>query len=236
MSTNLAPTASGSAIVAALEAAYTDVRAHHPELPEVVFVTGTGLMGRSTKWGHFWRDRWVVEAREGAAVDTDALAAGRRPEVFIAGERLAQGAESVLETILHESAHALAVVRGVKATSRGGRYHNRRYLALAEEVGLCHPGPADKVFGWAHTSLTDATRERYAPTIARLQAGITVYLESPEAAAAAARPKQTGKSRNLLRAVCACAEPRVIRASRKVLESDPVICGRCMAPFTSDED
>ena len=221
MSTNLTPTTSGSAIVAALEAAYADVRARHPELPEVVFATGTGLMGR-----------WV-EAREGAVVDTDALAAGRRPEVFIAGERLAQGAESVLETILHGSAHALAVVRGVKATSRGGRYHNRRYLALAEEVGLCHPGPADKVFGWSHTELTDATRERYGSTIARLQDGITAYLESPEAAAA---PKRTGKSRNLLRAACACPEPRVIRASRKVLESDPVICGRCMAPFTADED
>lgn len=235
MSTNPNPTASGSAIVAALEAAYNDVRAHHPELPEVVFVTGTGLMGRSTKWGHFWRDRWV-EAREGAAVDTAALAAGRRPEVFIAGERLAQGAEQVLETILHESAHALAVVRGVKATSRGGRYHNRRYLALAEEVGLCHPGPADKVFGWSHTCITEAARERYAATIARLQDGITVYLESPEAAAAAETPKRTRKSRNLLRAACACPEPRIIRASRKVLESDPVICGRCMAPFTADED
>jgi len=234
MSTNLTPTTSGSAIVAALEAAYADVRARHPELPEVVFVTGTGIMGRTTKWGHFWKDRWV-EAREGAAVDTDALAAGRRPEVFIAGERLAQGAEQVLETILHESAHALAVVRGVKATSRGGRYHNRRYLALAEELGMCHPGPADKVFGWSHTCLTDATRERYATTIARLQDGITVYLESPEAAAAQT-PKRTGKSRNLLRAACGCPEPRVIRASRKVLESDPVICGRCMAPFTADED
>ena len=79
------------------------------------------------------------------------------------------------------------------------------------------------------------TRERDATTIARLQAGITVYLESPEAVAAA-EPKRTGKSRNLLRATCGCPDPRVIRASRKVLESDPVICGRCMAPFTADED
>src|SRR5690606_39663609 len=73
------------------------------------------------------------------------------------------------------------------------------------------PISAHKVFGWSHTCLTDAAREQYAATIARLQAGITVYLESPEAAAAA-RPKQTGKSRNLLRAVCACAE-QIGRAS-----------------------
>jgi hypothetical protein len=45
------------------------------------------------------------------------------PEVFVGGEGLIRGAASVLETLLHEAAHALAYVRDIKDTSRQGRYH-----------------------------------------------------------------------------------------------------------------
>ena len=38
--------------------------------------------------------------------------------------------------MLHEGAHALAVVRGVRDTSaEGNRYHNKRFVALAIEMG-----------------------------------------------------------------------------------------------------
>ena len=32
----------------------------------------------------------------------------------------------VLDTLLHEAAHALAAARGIKDTSRQGRYHNKK--------------------------------------------------------------------------------------------------------------
>jgi hypothetical protein len=42
--------------------------------------------------------------------------------------------------MLHEARPRLAHVRGVKDTSRGGKYHNKReFVALAAQLGL--PGP-----------------------------------------------------------------------------------------------
>jgi hypothetical protein len=42
--------------------------------------------------------------------------------------------------MLREAIHALAYVRGVKDTSRGGKYHNKReFVALAGELGLAWP-------------------------------------------------------------------------------------------------
>jgi hypothetical protein len=38
--------------------------------------------------------------------------------------------------MLHEAAHALAQVRGIKDTSRRGRWHNARFRALAEELRI----------------------------------------------------------------------------------------------------
>ena len=40
------------------------------------------------------------------------------PEVFVGDEGLARGPADVLGTLLHEAAHALADVRGIKDTSR----------------------------------------------------------------------------------------------------------------------
>jgi hypothetical protein len=62
--------------------------------------------------------------------------ADRLPEVFVGGEGLARGPAHVLATLLHEAAHALAHVRGIKDTPRQGRWHNARFKALAQEVGI----------------------------------------------------------------------------------------------------
>ena len=70
--------------------------------------------------------RWVtttIEERDG--------------ELFIAGELLAAGGRAVIEVMLHEAAHALAAARDIKDTSaEGDRYHNKRFVALAAELGL----------------------------------------------------------------------------------------------------
>jgi hypothetical protein len=95
----------------------------------VVVVTGTGLSSSAlhidAKWGHFGADHWVeghpTEEGQGAALDLST--ARRKPELFIAGECLAESPRQTLQTMLHEAVHALAHVRGVKDTSRGGKYH-----------------------------------------------------------------------------------------------------------------
>jgi hypothetical protein len=60
---------------------------------------------------------------------------------YDAGELLAGGGRAVLEVMLHKAAHALAVVRGVRDPSaESNRNHNKRFVALATEIG--QPGRA----------------------------------------------------------------------------------------------
>lgn len=59
------PAATGSSLIAALEHTWATIRRHHPDLPEVVFITGTGLRHTTAtsvdaKWGHFGAQRWVA--------------------------------------------------------------------------------------------------------------------------------------------------------------------------------
>lgn len=235
------PTNGGSHVVAALEGAYGDVRMVCPELPRAVtFVTGSGLTGHGLKWGHCAPDRW-----------RDALAHNRRPEVFIGGERLATGAELTLQTLLHECAHLLAIVRGVRDTSRGVRYHNGRFVELAGELGLTyeHPHP-DPGIGYSAVVLTDAARKLYGPTIARLADAITLSLDNPLDGLAGllggltspvglpgghggkVRGRApTGPNRNLMRFTCECEPPRILRMAPKVYELADVTCGECNERF-----
>ena len=60
------------------------------------------------------------------------------PESLIGESSSACGAELSFERLLHEAVHGIAAARGVRDTSRAGRYHNRRFLAIAEEMGLDH--------------------------------------------------------------------------------------------------
>jgi hypothetical protein len=117
-------------MVAALEAAWAAIRVRHPELPAVVLLLGAGSIGSpvgSLRLGHFAAMRWHT----GDGQDGERL-----PEVFVGGEGLKRGPVNVLGTLLHEAAHALAHIRGIKDTSRQGRWHNARFKALAEELGI----------------------------------------------------------------------------------------------------
>ena len=72
--------------------------------------------------------------------------------------------------MLHEAAHALATRRGIKDTSAAGnRYHNKRFVALAAELGLRGPDMPDKVTGWSDCTLTgQAAYDRYAELTAAI--------------------------------------------------------------------
>lgn len=56
----------------------------------------------------------------------------------------------VLGTLLHEAAHGVASTRGIKDTSRQGRYHNRRFAQLATELGIVVA--PDGARGWSATT------------------------------------------------------------------------------------
>lgn len=200
--------------MAALEAAWAEIRRRHAEVPEVVIITGSGSDARrrdELRLGHFAAGRW-----RGSALR------GELPEVFVGGEGLQRGAGAVLATLLHEAAHGLADARAIKETSRQGRYHNRRFKVLAEELGLeiaQAPG-----IGWSATSLPAATARSYARTLAALERAIRIY-RRPEAPAGS----RAGSANNPKPCLCGC--PRRIRVAPSVLAAGPILCGLCGEAF-----
>jgi len=106
------------------------------------------------------------DAADGADGEPSTGQPVRLPEVFIGGEGLVRGAADVLGTLLHEAAHALAHVRDIKDTSRQGRWHNAKFKALAEELGI--EVAKDPRIGWSPTAIPASTREEYAEVIDEL--------------------------------------------------------------------
>jgi hypothetical protein len=226
-----------SDLVAALEVAWSAIQRRHPEVPAVVVTLGAGSIGvpaGALKLGHFAARRWV--AREHAGDDAAGLA-----ELFVGGEGLSRGAESVLATLLHEAAHGLADVRGIKDTSRQGRYHNARYKALGEELGLTITQL--QTIGWSDTALAPGTTREYAAELDALAAALVAY-RHPEGQVPAGPGGSgpgggggSGKSgpgkrpKNGVVLVCGCSPPRRVRASVAVVEVGPIVCGVCDAEF-----
>lgn len=148
--------------------------------------------------------------------------------MFVGGEGLARGSAHVLATLLHEAAHALAHVRGIKDTSRQGRWHNARFKALAEELGI--EVSKDDRLGWSPTAIPTTTRETYAEVIAELGRVLRLF-RSVEITGGGKTSKPTPP------VSCRCG--RTIRVSRKVLAEAPILCGACGGEFTvqdSDSD
>jgi hypothetical protein len=195
-----------SLLVAALEHAWAVIRVRHPEVPEAVLVVASGGAGRRLKWGHFAAGRWQH-------------AGNHHPEVLVGGEGLARGAREVLATLLHEAGHGLADARRIQDTSR---YHNRRYAALARELGLevARVG----AIGWSVTTLPEATAAAYAEVLAELEDRLVLWRRQEMAGQAT--------SRNLL--VCVCGCPRRIRVAPSTLAAAPILCTACDLPFTPD--
>jgi hypothetical protein len=128
----------------------------------------------------------------------------------------------VLATLLHEAAHALAHVRGIKGTSRQGRWHNAKFKALAEELGI--EVTKDTKLGWSTTSLPTATRGAYAGAIAELGQALRL-IRAVEITGEGKKSKPTRP------AVCGCG--RKIRVSKTVLAAGPILCGACGTEFTT---
>jgi len=236
---------SGSEIIKALEVAWNAIVKKHPEVPNVVIITGSGLSGGNSKWAHFWRERWTGKDDKTA-----------RPEMFVAGERLACGAELTLQSMLHEAAHAVAYVRGEQDTSRGNRYHNSTFRKIAEELGLAYnqDTPA-KDIGFSAVELTEEAKVVYKKVIDDLDKAIRTYLDDPLISiltgittgggagyAGGNRIKRgtltTGTktpSRNNVKYVCGCEKPRVMRMAPSTFEAAPVICGACEKDFVESD-
>jgi hypothetical protein len=149
-------------IYAAVNDAFVSIRQRHPEIPNVMLVVGAsgkrpGASGLNL--GTFSPKSWESKTAE--------------HEIVISGESLKNGPADVLATLLHESAHALAEKRGIKDTSRQGRFHNKRFRELAEEVGI--EVEHSKTLGWSTTTLPPETAKLYRTEIANLKKALKGY-------------------------------------------------------------
>jgi hypothetical protein len=210
------PDGTASLLVASLEHTWSTIRSHHPDVPDAVLVVASGSEGKRLNLGHFAPHRWQVNGAD-------------RHEVLIGGEGLQRGPTEVLGTLLHEAAHGLAQARGVQDTSRGGRYHNRRYATLARELGL--DVASVKPIGWSTTTVPQPTASAYAGQLEELAAALVLWRRQEHRIGAGTR------SRNLLAAGCGCG--RRIRVAKATLAEAPILCGACQQPFGlagSDED
>lgn len=204
-----------SALVATLERAWAAVVTRHPEVPHVVVVVAAGSGGGrgELKLGHFAAARWEANG--------DQL-----PELLVGGEGLRLGPQEVLGTLLHEAAHGLGLARSIKNTSRGGRYHNKKYKALAEELGLDVAQTGS--IGWSDTSLRPATAAAYAATLTDIDQALVLWRR--------AEPRNNGRDRgrtSLLACTCSCEPHRRIRVAPATLDLGPIVCAVCRSPFAA---
>ena len=206
------PEGAASLLVAALERTWQTIRRRHSDVPEAVLVVASGSEGKRLNLGHFAPHRWHVNGAD-------------RHEVLVGGEGLHRGALEVLGTLLHEAAHGLAQARQVQDTSRGGRYHKRRYATLARELGL--EVASVKPIGWSATTVPETIAAAYAGQLEELQAALVLWRRQEHRIGTGTR------SRNLLACICACG--RRIRAAKATLAEAPILCGACEEPFEPAE-
>jgi hypothetical protein len=160
------------------------------------------------------------------------------PESLIGESSSACGHELSFERLLHEAVHGLAAARGVRDTSRAGRYHNRRFLTIAEELGLDHPEEPHPSSGFSLVTLSTEARKRYLATIDQLHRALKAHTAATSTDSSssfrgpAARHGSSGGGVRV-KAVCDCG--RNVRVVPSVLAQAPIMCGGCGKPFRIPE-
>lgn len=154
----------------------------------------------TTKGAYGWCTSWKAWKENGHSDDGYY-------EINICAEYLARPYDEVAETMLHEMVHLYDFENGVKDTSRGWTYHNKRYKEAAEAHGLIVEN--DEKYGWCKTSLTEGSKaivEQYMKKIGKTS--FDLYRAS------ASNGKKASKS-NSIKYVCPCCGI-IVRATKKV--------------------
>jgi DnaJ domain len=198
-----------SRLLKVLEDIWLEIRRWHPEIPPAVIIIASGTEGKQARLGHHAPGRWNVAGQQYA-------------EVMISGEGLRRTPHEVLGTLLHEAAHALAHERGIKDTSRQGRYHNRHFKTHAEELGLAVEH--DDRSGWSAAKITSTTEFAYAGQLRDLAQAMTMWRHGE-----ATTGPTTRRSTNLIAAACPCG--RSIRVAASTLAEAPITCQACDGDF-----
>ena len=193
------------------------LREREPQLPAVT-VNVVPTIGRTRAWLRYTPslgDTHVLQARP------DALA--HRPR-------------EVVCQVTHEAAHALAHALGVADTSKRGRYHNARFRALAEHLGLEWRGgnPPHDV-GYADMELPTEIGD-WETYLQEAAVGCGEWKNAvPERNTMPERntgPERSPRGRNSRpKAVCGCVPERPLWLSRTLLSARTVACTQCGEPY-----
>jgi hypothetical protein len=216
-----------SNLIASVEVLGQAIDKNHPELKkgETIYVVQSSP--RMTKLGHFAPGRWKTMSANGKG-DRDVHEVALVAEFLDRKAAGAAGDDNVAfdlaEVVLHEAAHALAHVRGVKTTSGGGRYHNSAYLGVAEEIGLAVSKTAS--YGYSQTALLSETKTKYRKEIAGIKKALRMYRK--------ADPKGHGKKTDRNYVSCSCSCGRTIRMSKTTLAEGDIYCGQCQQEFGAE--
>lgn len=180
------------------------------ELPKVVIT----VQSTPKAYGHFTcYDAWHCE-------DTGFK------EINIGAGTLDRPIENVTATLLHEMVHEYCFVNGIKDTSRGGHYHNKRFKAEAEKRGL--QIDYDSRIGWSITSptenLLDFCIENNLQDILISRDDLTGFSPSITRGTGAASPVRTSSYR---KHICPCC-----KSTARTTKDMKLICGECNVPMT----
>lgn len=213
-------------IVTVLNRSWDAIQRNHPEVPHVMIVTGRRRhKSENSTRGQHCADTWHADGHD-----------GRLAEVWVSGERLSEGGAAVMQTLIHEAAHALARVRGITDTSNKNRYHNKNFVKLAEELGL--EGPADSAgpaLGYSDCHITVKTTEVYDYEIKQLDEACKSFV-APALLDLSPRRRPTQKAH------CQCPEDEntinwTKQFEKKLQETGvpPILCGICRQAFVPED-
>ncbi len=216
-------------LITALARVWSKIRALHPEVPGVVLLAAPAANGMPNSLGHFAPLRW-----RGPRTVADSI-----HEVVVIAEHLDRPPEQILETLIHEAAHAYNHQRGVHDCSKS-QYHNRKYKETAEALGLEVRQVAH--YGFALTSLAPGTAGKYEEEVQYLQR-VLIHRRRPDLSPGRGTSSSdedqdtdnnedgsTSSSRSR-KAVCRCEPPFIIRVAKTTLERTVISCETCDQPF-----
>ena len=170
------------------------------ELQKPVIAVNHDTTSGAYGWCSCWK-AWQKEGTEGYY------------EINMCAEHLSRPIEDLVGTLLHEMVHLWNLQNGIKDTSRGNTYHNKRFKVEAEQRGLTIEQHAK--YGWTLTSL-NAEGLDFVESLGETTFGLH---RTPMTKAESSSSKKKSSSRKY---VCPCCN-QSIRATKEV----KLYCGEC---------
>lgn len=152
-------------------------------------------------------------------------------ELNISAEYTDREVEEILDTMLHEMIHIYHLENGIQDVSRGGLYHNNKFKAMCDKIGL-KAFHTDK-YGWNTTGEGNEMLIEYALSIgfygfeiARQTPTVPSGFALPPVGGAPLPPSGDKKPSSTRKYQC----PKCKNSFRATKDIN-VICGDCLLPF-----